>query len=179
MFELFGSLSWGVALIVAGLAMLVNALFGINIPIFRMLFGAAIIYAGICLIIKPFPLRGPGAHKNQRTVLWDQKTTAWESNATGYNVITSKATIDLSHYRPQQAESILELNTIFGSTELLVPAHMPLVIASQNMFSNTVFPDDSAVSFGNHTYKNKKKDPAALTIKANTVFGSLVVKNKE
>lgn len=162
-------LFWGAFLIVIGLAFIIKALFGITIPIFRIAFGALLVYGGICLIIKPFTRSYTAGH----TILFQTQHMKATKDIDSYNTVFGQSTIDLSSYTPKKPVTVT-INTIFGRTTLLTNPRVPTTIISNAAFSQASFPNGDTVTFGERTYTTNQEQPL-ITIRAHVVFGALSV----
>ena len=169
---LFSGVFWGVVLIVLGLSVIINMVFHIHIPLFRILFALLVIYVGIRI------LAGGGFHPfmpDKNTVMFGE-TTVNELLLKQYNVIFGKGNFDLTKAKP--VEGTVELNTIFGAVEVVLPAGVPAKVAADAVFAGAQLPDGSTVSFGSSVWKTPGYDESKphISIKASVVFGGLAVR---
>ena len=169
---LFSGVFWGVVLIILGLSVIVNMVFHIHIPVFRILFALLIIYVGLKV------LTGGGFHpfKPDKNTIMFGETTVKELLLKEYNVIFGKGNFDLSKASP--SETTAELNTIFGASEVMIPSAFPVKIVVDSVFAGAQLPDGGTVSFGSSTYKTPGYDESKphLSLKASVIFGGLQVR---
>lgn len=169
---LFSGVFWGVILIILGLSVIINMVFHIHIPVFRILFALLIIYLGLKI------LTGGGFHpfKPDKNTIMFGETTVRELVLKEYNVIFGKGNFDLSKAAP--ADGTVELNTIFGASEVVLPPGVPLKIAVDSVFAGAQLPDGGTVSFGSSTYKTPGYDESKphISLKASVVFGGLQIR---
>ena len=189
-----GGVIWGTVFLVIGISILVSVLFGINIPIFRILAGLAIIYLGILFITgmshesvcEHFCRKCNGKTAGQHVFIGKGKIAIdpkqFESEKLhDYSTVFGTSHIDLSDLE-QVDEALrpleIEVNTIFGGSKVTLNPKLPVKIISSSAFGKTEFPDDSSVNFGSYTYKSYSEEKPHLIIRTNTVFGKLEIEKE-
>jgi predicted membrane protein len=190
---MMSSLTGGVCLIVIGFLLLIKALFGIHIPIFRMLFGIGFIYFGITLItnmsIHCFTQQtgqrtttvinffSPTNNPNQENVCFgSQASQATDRTKTEYNTVFGKLTLDLSDLPAHAFDKPLKLRTVFGSTEVILPKDVPARIILTCSFGSATYPGGSHAAFGTREIHigDASQEPG-IVIEAEVVFGTLTI----
>jgi len=167
---LFNSTFWGAIIILLGLSIILKSIFNIDIPFFRIIVGIIIIAVGIKLITSSFA-------EKPKNIKIDTESIK-EGNE--YNVIFGKSIIDLSKIDTDQRSTIIEINTIFGTTNLYIKKEQNIRIIVDVAFGYVTFPDSSGISFGNRIYDNNNYNNTEnyIIIKTNTTFGTLNIHTK-
>lgn len=168
---IFSEIFWGAIIVLFGLSILVNVIFHINIPIFRIFIGFIIIYFGIKVIVG-----GQWSNECKKRTQWKEvKSTHMNYQQNEYNTLFGKGVIDLKTI-PMGTETYnLSLNTIFAETTLKLDPAKPVKISTSAAFAGARFPDGNLISFGDYVYKspNFKEDQPYIFIKSSVVFGKL------
>ena len=172
------ALTWGVVfgtlLILLGLSIILRAVFGINIPLFRIAFALLIIYLGIRVLMGGHFCRMP----SHSAVFSDVNIQA--TSKTGeYNVVFGRGVIDLSKVDLSQGSRKAKVSTVFGTGIIKIAPDQPVKIESDAVFASARFPDGNVISFGKYVYTTPsyREDTSSLTIKADVVFGELKIEN--
>jgi len=169
---LFSGVFWGVVLIILGLSVIINMIFHVHIPVFRILFALLIIYVGIRV------LTGGGFHpfKPDKNTIMFGETTVNELLLKQYNVIFGKGNFDLS--KAKAADGTVTINTIFAASEIVLPPGVPAKLAVDSAFAGAQLPDGNTVSFGSSVWKTAGFDESKphISLKISVVFGGLQVR---
>ncbi|NLC43439.1 MAG: cell wall-active antibiotics response protein, partial [Clostridiales bacterium] len=98
-------------------------------------------------------------------------------NEKDYSVIFGSATFDFREIPIADLNRKMEVSTIFGSAEILLPKDASVEIEANSVFSSTQFPDGSSLTFGDRTFLSdpQGKKEADIELEVNTVFGSTVI----
>jgi predicted membrane protein len=171
-----GGMFWGIIIIIIGLVVIINVIFGTKIPIIPLLFGLFLIYIGIRV------LTGVSFHRTTRSAIFEEKKIEAVSPSGKYDVIFGKSVIDLSNAQLKEGISKVEINTVFGSAVIKINPTMPVKIRATSAFGRARMPDGTMVGFGEYTYKSdtlKKTDSQNyLYIELHVVFGGAEVVTK-
>ena len=167
---LFNGMFWGVIIIIIGIIVIINVVFGTKIPIFPLIFGLFLIYLGVKVIT------GISCHRTSRSAIFEEKKIETESPTGKYDVIFGRNVIDLTNVQLKEGVSRIEVNTVFGSSVLKINPSMPIKIIASSAFGSARMPDGNMVAFGEYTYKSdslKQSDQKNyLLINLHVVFGS-------
>lgn len=167
---IFTGIFWGVVLILVGLAVIINVVFGIKIPIFRTIFALFLIYLGIQM------LTGLSFwNKSKKSVVFEEKTIEVTIASDKYDVVFGKGEIDLTGIELKDQSVRVEINTVFGGSVVKINPAIPTKIIASSVFGGTHLPDDNMVAFGQYTYKteNFKEAEKHLLIRATVAFGGM------
>jgi hypothetical protein len=166
---MFTGLFWGIVLMLLGMSVILNGVFHIHIPLFRIIMGVVIIYFGFKVMLGN-QWHGHGQH----ALFSDVRVDATMNNGKEFNVIFGKGDIDFSNIELTETRKV-KVNTIFGGTILKISPQLPLKIIVSAVFSGANLPDGNMVSFGDYTYQSENFSDGTpyLEIDANVVFGGL------
>ena len=186
----------GTLLILLGASYILGILFGVNIPVFRILAGLVLLYLGI-QIITGFPKRSCTWHcwssysgKEQcyssfmgdTDISLDNETIRGGKSLSQYRTVFGKTTIDLSHITIDEIKAtgepcIVNIDTVFGKTELTINRTIPTRIIAKSAFGKVSLPDETSITFGTYTYNSHHNEPALMIIQTSTVFGETEIKS--
>jgi predicted membrane protein len=167
---IFTGVFWGVVLILIGLGVIINVVFGIKIPIFRTIFALFLIYLGIQM------LTGISFwSKSKKSAVFEEKAIEVITAADKYDVVFGKGEIDLSGIELKDQNVRVDINTIFGGSVIKIDPAIPTKIVASSAFGGAHLPDGNVVAFGQYTYKteNFKSAEKHLLIHAAVVFGGI------
>lgn len=179
------SMFWGVAIIVVGLCVLVGAIFGINIPVFKILLGLFLVYMGIKVIfgafLLDFSLSAEKRSSDHEAVFAKSQFSYPNSkSAKEYVTVFGTSRLDLTNTVDIQGVE-LETVTVFGESEILVKKATPLRIESNTVFAKSELPGKNISAFGQFHYSTPglKESEPALKLKVTSVFGSTKIVEQE
>ncbi|MFW6287329.1 MAG: LiaF domain-containing protein [bacterium] len=97
------------------------------------------------------------------------------------NVIFGKGVIDLSQIDLDRNKNFdLEVNSIFGSTDIYISDDTPVKITGSSAFASVTMPDNGNIVFGEINYNsNNDENIRFIKIEANAVFGSIEIIKKD
>jgi predicted membrane protein len=161
---------WGIFLIVTGIFLMLKHYLNWNVPALRIIFGLFVIFLGISILIGGF------GTKEDNNIFFGAGKLKVQSGKTDYNVVFSNGVVDLSTV-PDGTDKI-EINTVFGESEIILPKDRKVTIKATAAFASTVLPNGSRLSFGDQLYNTGPEDGDAreLYIELNTVFASTKVR---
>jgi hypothetical protein len=174
---LFTPVFWGVVLVLWGCAIVLNVLFHLNIPVFRILVALIIIFVGIQLL---FGWQGKAwyyVHTDENNVIFGQSTRNATPLTKEYNIIFSNGELKVTEPNPEWVNSKMEVNTIFGSGFITINPEIPAKIVTTAAFGRIITPDKQQSVMGDHVYQTPalKENQPYLLIKATVVFGNMEV----
>ncbi len=156
------SLIWPVILITWGVVLLFEALFGISIPLLKILFAFFLFYVGYTIL--------QGSSSTLKKQFNCNKN--WPKNT----VVFGEKQFDFSQDSANTEEKYL--NIIFGSATLFINPEIPTRIVSQTIFGRSEFPHGTTITNGNYIYTNSTQPPV-IDISTQVLFGSLKVIEKQ
>jgi|AntRauTorcE11898_2_1112593.scaffolds.fasta_scaffold37517_1 predicted membrane protein len=165
--NLFGGTLLGVILILVGLSALLRS-FDVNIPFGRIIIGVLIIYVGIVILFG-----GSVFNTDENIVMFgesDIRVTNFIEDE--YNIIFGSGVIDLRDINLENLDKEIEINTIFGSSEVLLDSSKPVRIEASSVFGQVKLPNGNSVSFGDLKYNNMTDETSkTIYLKSSVVFG--------
>lgn len=166
----------GCLLILIGTITLINIIFHIHIPIFRIVIAALLVYFGIKMLV--------GTSRTERYYYSSSCTTqgiCTEKNVIQYNVLFNKQVIDLTTTNTLAKNMLIEINTSFGESIVLLDTTKPIRIEGSAAFGSMELLDKTVISFGNHTYQTPTYESGAepIHIKAKVAFGKCIIMDKK
>jgi predicted membrane protein len=170
---LFSGVFWGVFLILIGVVMILNMVFGIRIPVFRILFALFLIFWGISMLTG-INFRGHG----RNSAVFERKDIAADGTHNDYSVVFGKSTVDLSAIKLEDGVKRVQVSTVFGASTVLIDKAVPARIRLSSAFASARLPDGNVISFGDYSYATESLKPdtkAYLLIEASTVFGEMQI----
>ena len=171
---LFSETFWGAVLVLWGASVILNAVFHLNIPVFRIILGLVIIYVGLRMLLgwSCRPGRNPGA------------MTSVTSKGTGadrdYSVAFGSTVVDLTKVELQGSETTITVNVSFGEARVKVDPKACVRVEAHSAFGAAVMPDGNTATFGNTTWESRppKANEKRLVVKAHVAFGKLRVRTE-
>lgn len=157
--KIFGAVFWAIILIVIGIIIILNQTFDWHINIFSIVFGIVLIFIGIAIIMRP-------SHSGINGMFANGKIKNIKSGENSY--IFSSITLNLNDINSNE----IEINSVFSNIKLNT-AGKSVRIKSSGVFSSTIFPDKTSVSFGDRIYERDGEN--TIYIETNCVFGSIVI----
>jgi predicted membrane protein len=162
----------GLLIIFFGISMIINQVFKIDFPFFRLLIGLMVIYFGLKILLGSFNIHINNQDKNssvfKNQTIAPQKVSKKEE----YTAIFGNSVIDLREAEFENGEFKLEVNGIFGSVKILLPQNAQIQIKSSSVFGSVKTPDGGQTAFGD---KNESfgdiAAPVHVKLEANAVFG--------
>lgn len=158
----------GLFLLLLGLSIILKSVFHIDLPIFRTLLGAFLIYLGVKVI---FGGCWSGCNWN-----WMQEggiSTYHESDENEYNVVFGKGEVDLTKVDPSTQTKAVHINSVFGNMTVHLNSDTPVVIRINGIFGQAETPDGKKISGGSYSHFPQGNEKRALQIQANVVFGKI------
>lgn len=171
---IFSGIFWGVVVILFGVSIIINAVFNVHIPFFRILIAIFFIYIGIMVLSGGFRFSGKA---DQNTVLFSEGTMQYtgDSKNREFNVIFGKGTTQFTQVNLTNGNNMVKVNSIFGEAVIEIDPSLPIMIRVNAAFGAAYLPDQTVTSFGEYTYKTPSygKDKKNLEIQASVVFGAI------
>lgn len=168
---IFTSIFLGSLLILWGLSLVIEAIFGVSLPIIKIAFALLLIYGGFLLIKGIYP------SESQKTIFFSKEQTNTLFHE--YKIVLGEGKIDLSQLSLDYQEKVhLKIYTLLGNCILTLNPKIPTIIHANSVLAAVNFPDRTMVSFGSYSYEPQKNAGAPLlVIDATAVLGALEVKN--
>ena len=171
----FSGVFWGVILILLGVSIVLNVVFGVKIPLFRIVFALVLIYLGIRMLTGlPFWRKTPNA------AVFEDKRIEAAGASDRYDVVFGKGVIDLTKLEVKDRPVKIEATTAFGSSVIIIDPAVSAKIKVTSAFAGARMPDGNVIVFGEYTYKTPGLKNAAnyVLLEATVVFGGMEIVEK-
>jgi predicted membrane protein len=155
---------WGVVVVLIGLSMILNDVFKINLPLFKIIIAVFFIYLGVRIMSGTFSVKGG----ESASVFGDNRVRIEvpEDLSKEYSAIFGSQTIDLSDMKSNNETDRIQVNVVFGSTRIIVHRDQRVKMKVNSVLGSAHAPSSS----GNDSLNN------VLYIEGNVVLGDLKVR---
>jgi predicted membrane protein len=172
---IFSGLFWGGILILLGVSVVLNALFRVRIPFFRLFLAFLCFYIGVSVLVGPGSMR-----RSSDTVVFESRKMSGLVPGGKYDVVFGEGDFDFSGTELKERENRVEVTTVFGGSEIWIDQDVPTRIEVSSAFGEARLPDRNSVVFGSRTYESPgyRSDTNHLLIKAAVVFGDLEIRKR-
>jgi len=163
----------GCVVVLAGVSLILRATLQVELPLVRSAVAVMVIFFGVRLLVDAWS-------PNSRTRWFATKgvTVVPASQREGtYDVFFSEKTIDLVNLRGIENDVVVEVNAIFASTEVLIPAGLSYEVEASAAFGQVQTPERGVHGFGEQ--RAERRVPASkgtVRLKLNAVFGRCELK---
>jgi hypothetical protein len=168
----------GILIILLGLGIIVNVIFHIHIPIFKVLFGLILIFIGLKIIFGSW-ISFPSCQGKAGNVIFQERTyRGLPGDSKEYNALFGKVFVDLRGIELKEKVTPIKIKAVFGGAEVILSETTPVRIRGDAVFGGVQFPENMAGAFGTSTYqsKNFNENQNYLLIEATSVFGGIVIR---
>jgi predicted membrane protein len=166
----------GLVLILLGVSALIKVFFDIDIPLLKIAFAGLLIYIGIRILTgNSFVFSKDREADN--SVFFGERNIANFEDGKEYNTFFGSSTYDFNYIPDSGTDARIKVNTIFGSSKIILGKNINVKIKSNTVFGGTSLPNGDQTAFGSSEYDNSalSDSSATLTIESNTIFGGLKV----
>jgi hypothetical protein len=164
--------------ILFGLTIIVNVVFHVHIPLFKILVGLFLISVGLriilgnalpCPLIQLHPSDAVFSHRTYRGLPGDSNE---------YNAVFGKAIVDLRGIELKEKVTRIKIAAVFGGAEVILDKNMPVRIKADTVFGGVHLPQNVAGAFGSAFYQSQDFDESKnyLLIDASSVFGGIEIR---
>lgn len=165
---------WGSILIIFGLSVLIKAIFGIDLPLIRIIFGGLLIYLGFSMITSWN--KYPHCAKNTRTIWFSNISSTPDVIKSEYRVSFSSIRIDLRSVPLDQLPSKILIDAHCSSVVLITNSNVPTIINIDARFASTKLPNNDTVAVGNTVYMTHEQNvKPVLEISVNLVMSNFEI----
>lgn len=171
------SMVWGTIIILIGISVLLGAIFGINVPILKILFGMFLLYLGLKVIFGSFSWNFEVEKRSSDHEAVFSKSQFQYPNSKQskeYVTVFGSSELDLS-----KADTLSELEsvTVFGESTIYVKKGQALKVESNTVMGKSELPGKNISAMGKFQYQTPdlKSDDKVLNLTLTVVFGSLRV----
>jgi len=166
---LFGSMFWGILLVVFGILLILNIVFRIPLQVGKILLALLFFYLGLRLLL--------GSSFRRRRVVTVLEDRQVENARPGdkYDIVFGRGDIDLTRTVLSDRTVPVELNTVFGASVVTISAQTPIRIVASSAFGSVRLPDGNVTAFGEYTWNSPNCDETRphILFRVASVFGSV------
>jgi predicted membrane protein len=172
---IFTTLFFGTLFILWGASLIIEALFGIGLPLGKLIFSCLLIYVGILLIkgLNPAPA-------NHKTILFGKETIRelHSSHYTEYKIVFGQGIIDLSNLAIESSgTTTIKVFVLFGNAQIRLNPAVATTIKADAILSAIELPDQSTISLGSYLYKSDMSNELPqLHIDVTGIFSAIEVR---
>ena len=166
---------WGAFLLLLGVALIIKVVFNVDFPVFKVVVGIFLVMLGLKVIFGKF-LISPGHFKAEETIFNERVYDNPESGKE-YTVLFAKGVYDFTNVDLEQGSFRVKVSTVFGGTQIIIPADKPVRIQAEAVFAGAELPGGNNAVFGTSIYESESWSPdtAYIDIKVDVVFGGVQV----
>jgi len=168
----------GVLIILLGLGIIVNVIFHIHIPIFKVLFGLILIFIGLKIIFGSW-ISFPVCQGKSGKVIFQERTyRGLPGDSKEYKAVFGKVVVDLRGIELKEKITPIKIKAVFGGAEVILSESTPVRIKADAVFGGVQLPENITGAFGISTYqsKNFNENQNYLVIEGTSVFGGIVIR---
>jgi predicted membrane protein len=165
---------WGVLIILLGFSLIINHVFKIDIPFFKVVIALIIIYFGVNLLMDSFGIKWNKKGEHSSVFSGQKLHPDLIAADEEYNAVFGSIVVDLENTRFEGKDIEIEVNAVFGSARVYLPKNSNIKIKSTGVFGSVRTPDGGKVNFGeNQSSLGDSNANQNVTIEANAVFGNV------
>lgn len=167
---------WGLVFVVIGVLLILRNVFGIDIPVWGVLWPILLILLGLSILLRP---RWRWGKVSEHEVIMDEGSMKVSNAQDKYDTIFGHGMIDFSDIKaPEKGSRKLEVNSIFSGVEMKISEDTPMRIVGTGVFGGVEFPNGQSAAFGERTYTTKAFDSEKpyVYVKVSAVFGGVEIK---
>jgi len=165
----------GVLIMLWGLGIIINVIFHVNIPIFKILFGLFLIYIGLKILFGN-SFSCPRVYWHSGDAVFSHKTyQGLHGESNEYNAIFGKAMVDLRGVELKEKITRIKVSAVFGNAEVILDKNIPVRIKVDTVLGDVKLPQNIAGAFGSAYYQSQDFDENKnyILIDASSVLGGI------
>lgn len=167
-------LFWGLLIILIGVSIIINHVFKVDFPLFKVIIALVIIYFGVTMLLGSFNFKS-GSSGDQSSVFTSQNYAPdLIDRSEEYNCLFGSSKIDLRNTNFEEKNIELEVNAVFGSVKLYLPENVKVRIKASSAFGSVRSKDHQQDGIGDQEFsEGSRTGDVEITVKASAVFGSV------
>lgn len=169
---LFSPVFWGSVIVLFGLAIILKAVFHIDLPLFRICFGIVLIYIGVRILAGG--KMTPGFQSGNQTIFGNGEMK-YDGSKREFTTAFANSLVDLKNLEADPQP--IHIHTVFGRTVVKMPKGADVKVETSTAFGATVLPGGQmAANFGDSEWRGKNNGKEArAVVQVKTVFGQTVL----
>ena len=168
-------LFWGAFLLLLGVALIIKVVFNVDFPVFKVLVGIFLVLLGLKVLFGRtiFAER----HFDAEDTVFSERVYDNPKSGKEYTVLFGKGVYDFTNVDLEQGNFRAKVSTVFGGTQIIVPADKPVRVTADAVFAGAELPDGNNAVFGTSVYESEswRPDTTSIEIKVDVVFGGVQV----
>jgi hypothetical protein len=163
----------GIILLCIGISLAIELLFGVSLPILRVLLVAGLIVVGVRLI-QQARMRHDKRAATGEAWLADRQFApegALDRDAR-YDIAFGRGLVDLTHIPEPSSDVTVSVHTLFGTSVVRVDPSVPYDVEGHAALGEVRMPDKSATAMGSLSYRGTADHPPRLHLRVDAVFGA-------
>lgn len=168
---LFSKVFWGIVVVLVGISIIAQAIFKINIPIFKVGLALILIYFGIKMLSSTMGVSTSNIMSDQHIVVDHLK----EENS--FDVLMGNQEIDLTQIDLSGGPYVVNCHVIMGATTILLPKRAQIDIASSVVLGSVKDPRGKEYTSGkDQQVFGDGLSNTKISLHLNVVLGSAEIK---
>jgi predicted membrane protein len=166
---------WGAFLLLLGVALIIKVVFNVDFPVFKVVVGIFLVMLGIKVLFGRSFISSDN-FKAEETIFNERVYDNPESGKE-YSVVFAKGVYDFTNVDLEQGSFHVKISTVFGGTQIIIPADKPVRIQAEAVFAGAELPGGNNAVFGTSIFESESWSPdtASIDIKVEVVFGGVQV----
>lgn len=168
-------LFWGLLIVLIGVSIIINHVFKVDFPLFKVIIALIIIYVGFKILLGSFNFKSAS---DEHSAIFSNRHNAPEQidRKEEFNSIFGSSTLDLRQTAFSESVTKLEVNAIFGSVKVFVPHNVKVQVKGSAVFGTVKNNDRELNGIGDQKFPGSEA-PGELVLKINAsaVFGSVAI----
>lgn len=174
---LFTKIFWGGLIILFGISIIINSVFKINFPFFKVFIALIIIFFGFRLLFGSFGFKMNNNDAGENSTVFGSTKAQVEiiDGDLEYNSVFGSQIIDFREVKSITDESEIEINAVFGSVKVYLPDNVNIKLKASSAFGSVRTPEGEMINFGDtkKTFTKGSNASKTMYVEASAVFGSV------
>jgi len=169
-------LFWGLVIILIGVSIIINHVFKIDFPLFKVIIALLIIWFGISLLLGSFNFKKVSSGEFSSVFSGQNYSPDRIDDDTEFNAVFGSSKIDLRNTEFTKDDINIEINAVFGSVKVYLPKHVRVSVKASSAFGSVRGPSHRQDGIGEQQFtEGAESAKTNLRIEASAAFGSIRV----
>ena len=173
---LFTKIFWGGLIVLFGLSIIINAVFKINFPFFKVFVSLVIIYIGFKMLFGGFGFKMNNNGEENSTVFSSTRIQVEKIDGNlEFNSVFGSQILDFRNVTSIADEAEIEISAVFGGVKVYLPENVTLKMKANSAFGSVKSPNGEVTNFGEarKTISKGGEHEKTVYLEVNAVFGSV------
>lgn len=167
-------LFWGLLIILIGVSIIINHVFKVDFPLFKVIIALVIIYFGISMLIGSFNFGSASGGEFSNVFSSQNYQPEQISENLEFNSVFGGSKIDLRNAQFTKDNVRLEINAIFGSVKVYLPENAKVSVKASSVFGSVKGPGYRQDGIGDQEFSmNKGLSGPTIRVEASAAFGDI------